>query len=90
MYAWFHTRPDIAFALGKLSQHMQNQVNNTGLYLKGLMRYLRTTIDIKANYGPRERTKLFIYIPTQTGLPETDRKSTTGELQYSTEAADNW
>jgi hypothetical protein len=78
MYAIVHTRPNIAFTLGKLSQHMQNPSEQHWTYLKGLMRYLWSTIDLKLYYGPKGHTKLSLYTDADWAGQKNDRKSTTG------------
>jgi hypothetical protein len=47
-----YTRPDIAFALGRLSQYMAKPAKHHGIALKNLMRYLRSTIKQKLRFGP--------------------------------------
>ena len=51
MYAAIHTRPDIAFALGRLSQYLSDPAAHHGHALKTLLRYVRSTIDIGILYG---------------------------------------
>src|SRR5258708_21017846 len=53
MHAMLHTRPDLAFALGKLSQYMQDPSELHWTYLKALLRYVRSSIDLRLRYGPR-------------------------------------
>jgi hypothetical protein len=90
MYAMVHTRPDIAFALGKLSQHMQNPSEQHWTYLKGLMRYLRSTIDLKLYYGPKGHTKLSLYTDADWAGQKNDRKSTTGGVAIFYGGPINW
>ncbi|KAI0994559.1 hypothetical protein K3495_g13622, partial [Podosphaera aphanis] len=52
MFAMILTRPDIAFAMGKLSQYMSDPAEHHGHALKHLMRYLRSTVHQKIRYGP--------------------------------------
>jgi hypothetical protein len=49
-YAMVHTRPDIAFTLGKLSQHLKDPAEHHMSALKNLMRYLRSTITHRLKY----------------------------------------
>ena len=53
MYAAVHTRPDIAFALGRLSQYLSDPAIHHGHALKALLRYVRSTIDLGILYGTR-------------------------------------
>jgi hypothetical protein len=61
MYTIVHTRPNIVFALGKLSQYMQNPSEQHWTYLKGLIRYLRSTINLKLYYRLKGHAKLSLY-----------------------------
>ena len=45
IYAYILTRPDIAFALGRLSQYLSDPVKHYRQALKNLLRYIRLTID---------------------------------------------
>jgi hypothetical protein len=47
-----YTKPDIAFALGRLSQYMAKSAKHHSIVLKNLMRYLRSTIKQKLRFGP--------------------------------------
>ena len=51
MYAAIHTRPDIAFALGRLSQYLSDPAVHHGRAMKTLLRYIRSTIDLGIVYG---------------------------------------
>ena len=90
MYAMVHTRPDIVFALGKLSQHMQNPSEQHWTYLKGLMRYLRSTINLKLYYGLKGSAKLSIYINADWAGQKSDRKSTIGGVTIFYRGPINW
>jgi hypothetical protein len=78
MYAMVHTRPDLAFALGKLSQYMQDPSESHWTYLKALMRYVRSSIDLRLYYGPRTKSKLTVYTDADWAGQKSDRKSTSG------------
>jgi hypothetical protein len=66
IHALVYTRPDIAFALGRLSQYMAKPTKHHRIALKNLMRYLRSTIKQKRRFGPgRAQTD----IAKQYGLP---------------------
>ena len=45
IYAYILTRPDIAFALRRLSQYLSDPVKHYRQALKNLLRYIRLTID---------------------------------------------
>jgi hypothetical protein len=78
MYAMVHTRPDIAFALGKLSQHMQDPSEAHWTYLKALMRYIRSSLDLRLRFGRTENASLVVYTDADWAGQKSDRKSTSG------------
>jgi hypothetical protein len=47
-----YTRPDIGFALGRLSQYIAKPAKHHGIALKNLMQYLRSTIKLKLRFDP--------------------------------------
>lgn len=78
MYAMVHTRPDIAFALGKLSQHMQNPSEKHWTYLKALMRYIRSSLCLRLRFGHGTNLDLAVYTDADWAGQKSDRKSTSG------------
>jgi hypothetical protein len=78
MYAMVHTRPNIAFVLGKLSQYMQDPSEKHWIYLKALMRYIRSTIHIRLRFGHGGSPKLMVYTDADWAGQKSDRKSTSG------------
>ena len=55
-------QPDISFTIGRLSQYMSQPVEHHGHGLKGLMRYLKSTIRQRLRYRPgSSTTKLVRY-----------------------------
>jgi hypothetical protein len=54
LYAIVFTRPDIGFVLGKLSQFMSDPAKHHGHALKNLLRYVKSTINLKQKlrFGP--------------------------------------
>jgi hypothetical protein len=81
MYSMVFTRPDIAFAIGKLSQYMSEPVEHHGHALKGLMRYLKSTVSQKIRYGPGGVHKHFVvYSDADWASDKSDRKSVLGSV----------
>jgi Reverse transcriptase (RNA-dependent DNA polymerase) len=88
MYAMVHTRPDLAFALGKLSQYMQDPSESHWTYLKALLRYVRSSVGLQLRFGPRTnstessydrtKSKLTVYTDADWAGQKSDRKSTSG------------
>lgn len=79
MYAMVFTRPDIAFAMGKLSQYMSDPAEHHGHALKELMRYMKSTASQKLRFGPGGAYKHFVvYSDADWASDKTDRKSVSG------------
>ena len=75
-----YTRPDIAFAVGRLAQFMTKPAEHHGYALKQLMRYLRQTYKAKLRYGPGgDFDKNFVvYTDADWASDKSDRKSISG------------
>jgi len=56
-----YTRPNIAFALGKLSQYLKDPIEHHMSALKNLIRYLRSTITYYLKYTSYGNPLLVIY-----------------------------
>jgi hypothetical protein len=80
MYGMVFTRPDIAFAIGKLSQYLREPVECHGTGLKGLLRYIGWTTDLRIRYGPTAKGRLVLYSDADWAGDRTDRKSTSGHV----------
>jgi hypothetical protein len=78
MYAMVYTRLDIAFALGRLSQFMQDPAIHHERGLKRLLRYLRSTIKFWIVFGPRG--DLVVYSDADYASDKVDRKSISASL----------
>jgi hypothetical protein len=79
MFAMILTRPDIAFSLGKLSQHMSDPCERHGKALKKLMRYLNFTTSQKLRFGPGGAHRGFVvYSDADWAGDKIDRKSVSG------------
>jgi hypothetical protein len=78
MYAMVHTRPDIAFALGKLSQQLKDPAKHHMTAVKNLMRYLRSTIKHRLKYSGSGKPMLVMHSDADWAGQRSDRKSTSG------------
>jgi hypothetical protein len=78
MYAMIYTRPDIAFALGRLSQYNQDPTELHAQGLKRLMRYLRSTTKNRISFGPKGN--LVVYSDADWATDKSDRKSITASI----------
>lgn len=80
MYAAIHTRPDISFAIKRLSQYLSDSAEHYKQALKTLLRYLRSTIDLGIIYGGLEisgssRLKVQIFSDSDYAADRLNRKS---------------
>ena len=73
MYAMVYTRPDIAFALRRLSQYIQDLAEHYVQALKCLLHYLRFIIKFRISFRPAR--KLVIYSNADYASNRSDRKS---------------
>ncbi|KAI0995269.1 hypothetical protein K3495_g12913 [Podosphaera aphanis] len=80
MFAMVYTRPDIAFALGRLSQFMKDPAEHHMAALKKLLRYLRSTIGRRLRFGPGGESSLVVYSDADWASDRNDRKSITGSI----------
>src|SRR6266480_4769844 len=90
MFAMVYTRPDIAFALGRLSQFIREPAEHHGRALKRVMRYLRSTIKLRLRFGPWGDLRLVVYSDADYAADKTDRKSISGAIGTLWGAAIFW
>jgi hypothetical protein len=76
------TRPDIAFAVNKVSQFMHAPTDIHWATVKRILRYLKGTSDHGITLNPAKNFQLFAYCDADwAGCPD-DRRSTTGYCIY--------
>lgn len=81
MHMMVYTRPDIAFALGKLSQYMSNPAARHGHGIRALLRYLRSNSDMSITYSGKDNdAQLVGYSDADYAADKSDRKSTMGQV----------
>ena len=80
MYAMIHTRPDIAFALSRLSQFLADPAEHHGQALKGLLRYVRSTINLGITYGSSGSQGLVAYSDSDYAMDKQTRRSILGYI----------
>ncbi|OAE29694.1 hypothetical protein AXG93_509s1470 [Marchantia polymorpha subsp. ruderalis] len=80
MYLMVCTRPDIAFAMGKVSRYMSNPGKVHWEAVKWILRYLKSTLDYGLLFdGLLDNAKsLFGYVDADYGQDLDKRRSTTG------------
>ena len=77
MYAMVATRPDLAFAISLVSQHMATPGWNHWMAVKRIMRYLKGTIQMKLQLGG-QNIKLVGFCDVDWAGDVNDRRSMTG------------
>ena len=80
MYLMVYTRPDIAFATSRLAQFMTCPTKRHSGAMKTLLKYLRTTQDLKIKYSPhgQSATRCIGFTDSDFAGDKSDRKSTSG------------
>ncbi len=79
MYAMIATRPDLAYPISVVSQHMARPGSKHWMAVKRIMRYLKKTIDVKLCLGGFDIV-LSGYCDADYAGDMDDRKSTTGYM----------
>lgn len=90
MYLMITTRPDIAFAIGKLSQHNQNPRANDWIAVKRLLRYVNGTQNFGILYDGSKPLTIDGYSDADWGGCKTTRKSTSGSIFLIAGGAVSW
>ena len=79
-YAAIATRPDISFAVGMLSQFMQNPTQNHWIAVKRILRYIKGTLSFGLKFTHTEDFNLHGYSDSDWAGCTSSRKSTSGQL----------
>ncbi len=78
MYAMLCTRPDLAYPINVLSQHMVNLNMEHWMAVKRIFRYLQGTLQMKLQFGATPSKEVLGYCDADCGGDLEDRRSTTG------------
>jgi hypothetical protein len=84
------TRPDIAYAIGKLSQHNQNPRNHDWVAVKRVLRYISGTRDFGILYDGSKALSIDGYSDADWGGCKATRKSTSGAIFLVAGGAVSW
>lgn len=76
------TRPDISFCVNKVSQYMQNPLDNHWKAVKRILRYLKGTINHGLILKSSHTLNINAYADADWGTDSDDRKSTSGYCIY--------
>ncbi len=77
MYAMLCTRPDLAYPMNVLSQHMGNLNTEHWMAVKQIFRYLQGTLQMKLQFGATPSKEMLGYCDADWGGDLEDRRSTT-------------
>ncbi|OBW64777.1 MAG: Nucleotide-diphospho-sugar transferase [Aureobasidium pullulans] len=80
IYLAILTRPDIAFAIGRLSQYLSDPSEGHFKLLKSLMRYLRSTTDLGLEFNAEGMQQLVGYSDSDYAMDKLDRISILGSV----------
>ena len=75
IYVYILTRPDIAFALRRLSQYLSDLAKHYRQALKNLLRYIRSTIDEGLVFGASRSQTITGFSDSDYAMDLVDRKS---------------
>jgi len=78
MYAMLCTRPDLAYPISVLSQHMANPNMEHWMAIKRIFQYLQGTLQMKLQFDVTTSKEVFGYCDADWGGDLEDRRSTTG------------
>jgi Reverse transcriptase (RNA-dependent DNA polymerase)/Integrase core domain len=90
MYAMIGTRPDISFAVSKLSQFSSNPTQQHLKAAKHVLRYLAATKNNRLHYGLSDETEIYGYSDSDWAGDKNDRHSTTGYAFFLAGGAICW
>lgn len=90
IYLMIGTRPDIAWAVTRLSQYMQEPTSLHIEAAKHIFRYLRRTADYKIRYQGAGQSGLIGYSDADWGENRDNRRSTTGFVFLMADGAVTW
>lgn len=84
------TRPDLAFAVRKLSQYLESPLNHHWVAVKRVLRYLWTTRTKGLTYDGKKGTNVIGYSDSDYAGCRVSRKSTSGYVFLLAGAAISW
>lgn len=90
MYLAIATRPDIAYAVGRASRHLNNPSQGDVNGVKRIFKYLRGTMDLGMIYEPNPKFDLNCYSDSDYGGDMDTRRSTTGFVLNLGASAISW
>ncbi|GJS60265.1 uncharacterized mitochondrial protein-like protein [Tanacetum coccineum] len=77
-----HTRPDLTYSVGVVSQYMQSPRESHARAIKQILRYLKGTTSFGIKYNRSNDMKLVGYSDSSHNVDIDDERSTTGHVFY--------
>ncbi|KAJ9542465.1 hypothetical protein OSB04_028971 [Centaurea solstitialis] len=77
-----HTRPDMAYSDGVISQYIQDPRESHGMEIKHVLRYIQATVGFGIKYDKGSSRQLIGYSDSSHNVDVDDRRSTTGHIFY--------
>ncbi len=90
MYAMLCTRPDLAYPISVLSQHMANPSMEHWMAVKWIFRYLQGSLQMKLQFGATSSKEVLGYYDADWGGDLEDRRSTIGFVFMMGGGAISW
>jgi hypothetical protein len=90
MYAMLCTRPDLAYPISVLSQHMANPSMEHWMAVKRIFRYLQGSLQMKLQFGATSSKEVLGYYDADWGGDLEDRRSTIGFVFMMGGGAISW
>ena len=90
LYASIGTRPDIAFAVTRLSRYNANPTDEHHRYAQYILKYLKGTIKTHIHYDGSSHAGLIGYSNSDWGENKDDRHSTSGQVFTLANGAKSW
>lgn len=90
LYVMLGTRPDIAYAVTRLSRYNANPSEENLKSAKYILRYLKGTPDYKITYNGASNSGLIGYSDSDWGENKDDRHSTSGFVFFMADAVVSW
>ena len=82
IYLMTCTRPDLSYAVGKLSQYLSEPRQQHWVAAKHILKYLRGTSHYELRYQTSEELGILAYSDADWASDQSDRRSTTGFCFY--------
>ena len=90
MYLMIGSRPDLAYSIGKLSQHCENPSETNWIAVKRLLRYVKATSDFGILYQRKNNFRLEGFSDADWAGCHATRKSTSGVIFLLAGGAISW